>query len=492
MVELIRLWYQNRAGVPYVRPWGLAAPVLVLLVCLPLIRPLRMVPEKLRLDTTVQTLPVGIRPGDMSDSERTRLATIQAVAEHRTLAIDRTSFYPKQCLPAGSTQMRHYSRQPPVLAVLLAGPYWVMTRFGLTFDSHLALTAYLLTILGATLPVALAAALVYRMGRIFELHRPWRMLLAIATVFGSGMVSYATALNGHAPAAALVLAACSALLHGGITRQQKLAPAWLAATGILIGFAAVIDMAAAVFVLALMAVILAMRWPISQRLGGIGWYVLGTLPPIVLHCAITIPITGDVRPGFMHADPRTGHLSFRVAEQTAWGDDEAPGAVAVALGRMTSGLIGPRGLLTHFPVLIVGVMGLVMLLRRHWPAPLKVMALVSLGSAGAIMLTYSALNADWNQPMFAIRWFILFLPLLVFWSGVWLRSSHTPLAWGVAGLLLAFSIAATIIGATGPFTPARPGEYSVYAAARCVLKTTSAHPIQAGHAPPLLTRVGVD
>jgi hypothetical protein len=490
MVELIRQWYQNRAGVPYVRPWGLAAPILVLLVCLPLIRPLRMVPDNPKLDRTVQTLPVGIRTGDLSDNERTRLATIQAIAERRTLAIDQTSFYPRPAdVPASfAPAARHYSRQPPVLAVLLAGPYWVMTKVGLTFDNHLALTACLLTIIGATLPVALAAALVYRMGRIFELHRPWRTLLAIATVFGSGMVSYATALNAHAPAAALVLAACSALLHGGITRQQKFTPAWLTFTGGLIGFAAVIDMGAAVFVIALLAVILAMHWPISQRLAGIGWYVLGLLPPIVLHCALTIPITGDVRPGFLQADPQTGLLSFRAAEETAWGDDEAPGIAAIAISRLTFGLIGSHGLLTHFPVLLIGVLGMSMLLRRHWPAPLKVMAVVSLGGAGAIMLTYAVLNADWNQPMFAIRWFILFLPLLVFWSGVWLRNKHTPIAWGLAGLLLVFSMTTSILGATGPFTPARPGEYTVYAAARYLVKTASAQPIQARHMPPLLTK----
>ena len=43
MVAAIKRWYRNRVRNPYVRPWGLAAPILVLIVCLPLLRPLRRV-----------------------------------------------------------------------------------------------------------------------------------------------------------------------------------------------------------------------------------------------------------------------------------------------------------------------------------------------------------------------------------------------------------------------------------------------------------------
>jgi hypothetical protein len=54
-----------------VRPWALFGPVVVLVVALPLLRPLRH-PD----------------PGAMSDEEMSRLATVQAIAEHGTLAID--------------------------------------------------------------------------------------------------------------------------------------------------------------------------------------------------------------------------------------------------------------------------------------------------------------------------------------------------------------------------------------------------------------------
>ncbi len=48
------------------------------------------------------------------------------------------------------------------------------------------------------------------------------------------------------------------------------------------------------------------------------------------------------------------------------------------------------------------------------------------------------------------RWFVVFGPLVLFWSGAWLRKSHRPMSWVAAGVLLAFSVAVSLIGATGP------------------------------------------
>ena len=154
------------------RPWALSAPIVVLLICLPLLRPLRH-PDPLQI----------------SDDEQARLATIQAVVEQHTLQIQRTDFFQiKQAslfatrdvirVKHGDEPERWYSDQSPVMSVLLSGPYWVMHRWGVTFKRNPVLVEYLLTLFGVTLPIALAAGLLYRMGRIFELKRPARAGLA--------------------------------------------------------------------------------------------------------------------------------------------------------------------------------------------------------------------------------------------------------------------------------------------------------------------------
>src|SRR5580704_6665904 len=106
---------ESRTKKPYVRPWALATPILVLLFCLPMLRPLR-------------------NPRQASDDEQLRLATISALVEHcsdpgplaNRLAIDTTRFV----LPSHVYAADHkiYSDQPPMMAFLLSGPAWVLDR----------------------------------------------------------------------------------------------------------------------------------------------------------------------------------------------------------------------------------------------------------------------------------------------------------------------------------------------------------------------------
>ena len=154
------------------------------------------------------------------------------------------------------------------------------------------------------------------------------------------------------------------------------------------------------------------------------------------------------------------------------GDDPAarPPAWKVAafraVDRTLGALIGSKGLLTHFPVVIVGLAGLALILRRHWPASTKLMAGVTLAAGVAILAGSVVLRVDWGQAMFGPRWFVVFLPLTLFWSGAWLRRPHRATTWVVAALLLSFSIGVALVGATAPFVRAEPGQYTVAAAVR--------------------------
>src|SRR5215208_2617665 len=93
--ESFRRWLQG----PKIRPWGLLGPILVLLVRLPMLRPLR-------------------HPGEMSPDEAARLATVQTLVEHRQLSVKGLE------VPDAEVVIRAnqpYSDQPPVFAIMLAG-----------------------------------------------------------------------------------------------------------------------------------------------------------------------------------------------------------------------------------------------------------------------------------------------------------------------------------------------------------------------------------
>jgi hypothetical protein len=466
-----------------VRPWALCAPIVVLLIALPLLRPLRS-------------------PSDISQSELARLATIQALVEHDGQAINETPFFsalrayrepeelagpgrldPHNYAPRppgddvpGTIQVagKYYSDQPPVMAYLLSWTYWVMYHVGWSFQHNPAVVAYLITLLGVSLPVAGAAGLIYRMGRMFELWRPYRTGLALAVVLGSGLISYSTVLNPHAPAAALVLSACACLFHVTVAKRPARTGAWLTVCGLCASLAAVIDPSACFFLAMLGAVILAYRWKWSLRLGGLLLFLIGATPPLVLHAVLTVPITGDFRPGFLHAELGSTKPIATVSPAAAGTDEpddvtRTPAwrlAVYRVVDRTLTALVGTKGLLTHYPVVIIGLLGLGLVLRRHWPASTKVMAAVTLAAGGAVIAASVIGRVNWGQSMFGPRWFIVFLPLTLFWSGAWLRRPHRATTWALAAILLAFSIVVALIGATAPFIHTDPGQYTVAAAVK--------------------------
>jgi hypothetical protein len=167
------------------------------------------------------------------------------------------------------------------------------------------------------------------------------------------------------------------------------------------------------------------------------------------------------------------------------GDDEEPTTFWQAIGhsfaRGCSLFLGPHGIFSHFPILIMGLVGVSMVMHRHWPATTKVLAASTLMGAMAVIGVYAATRTDARETMFANRWFIAFLPLVLFWSGAWLRKVHSPAAWSIAATLLAFSLTVSILGATGPLPRAGFDRYTVAGAWHNLR-----HPPQAPAIPPAL------
>jgi hypothetical protein len=454
LTAYFRRWSSRK----HVRPWALSAPIAVLLICLPLLSPLRH--------------PVA---GEMSDEEMARWATVQALVEQQTFCIDGTMFgHTRQRVWVGDVS---YANQPPTQGLLLAGPYWVMVHaFHLRFADNRWLVEYLLTLFAVTVPVAAAAGMIYRMGRLFELSRPWRAGLALATVLGSGMISYATVLNPFAPAGALVLGAAAILVQVSRIRSPFRSGGYLASAGFFAALAAAIHPAATPFVFLFACVILAMRWRPSVRIGGVLMYGLGVIPPVLLHLSLSLPITGDWRLGWAPVTIHPIRLSHApVATQTVGIDpiDEDPGLLesptvwqmaGLYADRVVAAGFGQHGLLIHFPVLVFGVAGLSSVVRRNWPGATKGLALATIVGALVIGLRYIVVPVNWRYAMFGVRWYVVFLPLLLFWAGAWCRRSHHPATWVTAGALLAFSCAVALVGATDPMPRAGYDRYTAVAA----------------------------
>jgi len=222
----------------------------------------------------------------------------------------------------------------------------------------------------------------------------------------------------------------------------------------------------------------AFRWPKTARAAALAIYCLGAIAPLFLYASLNKSITGDLKPGFLHPEFRPA-LPPRTPTSTDYLllDDDDNSTVLHAITRpvirILSSLVGAHGLLSHFPILLLGILGVSMVMHRHWPYTTKILAATAVVGACSVLLAYALARTDWKDAMFANRWFLVFLPLILFWAGAWLRKSHRPSSWAMVSVLLLFSCVTALVGATDP--PPKDG-YDRYTAAVALMELVSPSP----------------
>lgn len=423
------------------RPWVLAGPLLILILAAPFVRPL-------------------FQPGVASDREIVALQSARAVLRNGTLAIDPRKAPPGETIRAGDLS---FAKDPPVYLLALAGVGWLIERGGITFEHNPHLLEYLLIFFAITFPTAIASALLYRTARVFELRRPMRLALALACVLATGWVSYAVVLLPHALAATMLAATVFGFVQVVLSERPKLAIGWLFISGFCCAAAATIEplalLALAILPLAVFALPLKRGWRFNAAIV----LLLGMAGPIALHASVTPQITGDLLPPRWH----TTNLAIAPTPQIAPALDEDLEPVdptfwyhlGRALNRTLTFTIGSHGLLSHFPILLIGIVGAGMVVHRHWPRTIKWLAGGGL-VIFVLLLTYkSIVRIDPIDLNFAAPRLVIVAPLLMIWAGAWLRRSHSGFVWTLAGIALGVSIIISIVGATAP---APPGGYARY------------------------------
>lgn len=433
---------------PLVRPWALFAPVLVLVLCVPLLRPLRQ-PDAAQL----------------GERERGSLAMVQSMVEGHTLRIDRTIFArtPAQFRgPDGGA----YANVPPMQAALAAPVYWAMRKWGLNFAGDQVMVRYLLVLLCVTLPLALSAGLVYRLGRLFELARPVRVGMALLVTLPTGMLVYAVSFAPHAQAAVLLLAAVTCISHVAVSRAPRKSIGWLVVAGAFAALAACLHQSALLLLVLLPVVVIWMRWSSRMRLGGVLLYALGALAILGVNSWLLFQMTQELHilppsqvapaaglSAATHLAVVRGEAATRPRPEMIDEDDGEQGVVerfwtptAAWIGRVLNGVLGEEGILSHYPAIALGVLGASLALRRHWAETTKAMAGVTL-LAAAILLAGNWIWSDvGTRDVYGPGWIAPVLPLVMLWCGAWLRPGHRGQSWILAGAACALSLAIVLAG----------------------------------------------
>lgn len=347
---------------------------------------------------------------------------------------------------------REYSNKPPLLALVGAGVYALLRAGGLSFQGTEAATVYLLNLLLAALPTAILAAGFYlALGRYRGLGRGWRLLLAVATVWGTLLATFSTVFNNHTVAAALLFGA----LVAGIAGRG-------ATAGSLTALAVCVDIVPGVlFVPAVVAAVyeaggwVALRRTAVALAGGAAVFVVANL------VTVGYPLPPKMVPGAVdHSSDFAGSVAG-VLLPDSW-------TYPVAC------LLGSHGFLSLSPVLLFGVAGLRMAARRGGtPVPRRT-ALLTAGAAAVMVLGHILLVGSFGGWSYGFRYLIPLVPALMLFAplalgfgdgergggegkgGWWGDKAGSPGPWR-AWLFVAataVSVAFALIGAYHPWPPA--------------------------------------
>jgi len=122
--------------------------------------------------------------------------------------------------------------------------------------------------------------------------------------------------------------------------------------------------------------------------------------------------------------------------------------VAAWIGRLLEAAIGARGLISHYPMLVIGVLGAIWVLHRNWTSSTKAMAGVTLLSCLLIIVMYTFV--DYRRMSYGTPWFVCASPMLMMWAGAWLKHTHRTQSWIMVASVFAISAAVGLVGMSDP------------------------------------------
>ncbi len=314
-----------------------------------------------------------------------------------------------------------YSSKPPVLSFIGAGVsrifQWLGAQIRFGPDSDGKPTFILTWLIVGSLSALTFYAVRRRTGT--KMAEPLASVATLLALGGTLFLSYSTTFNNHTIGAALVLLGCfrAGLMEG----DKNPEPRHVFFSGLMMGSALVIDVPAGGafgLMLGLYLLFYVRSWKHFILFG------LGSIPPILLHCALQYSIWGTVLPVQLMG----GLGGF---EGSYW--QNPVGADAWVISRWKYWLLtlfSMRGLFVLSPVLLFGVAGLVDRVKEGLTSGTDTECRKAFGALTAtfaiiIMIAYYSLEApdSFGGSCYGMRWYIGFIPVLS-WYAIDYFASH--------------------------------------------------------------------
>ena len=377
----------------------------------------------------------------LSANDRSRWLTIRSLVETGSFAIESLAVEPgwdtidAVVHPDASGRLHLYSSKPPLLSVLLAGPYWLANRLtSWTLGSHPFELGRGLLICYSLLPLAIG--LWASFGCIEQIGRSdgGRLWAASVVAAGTMLTTFAVALTNHLLAAVCVAVSLRALL--AIMQKGKRSWGYFVLSGSTAGLAAAFDLPALAWtagVLVMLAVCDAKRT------------LLAALPSVVLVAAAALGTNflahGTIWPPYAFRDSSSAGTPLPAAENLLVAEDEwnptnwydyrytlPDGRVLESYWRQPRGidrgepslavytlhvLIGHHGIFSLTPAWLLILPGLILLARRPGPGWQMLTFTIAVVSVTVICfyLTRQPLDRNYGGMTSGFRWAFWLTPL---------------------------------------------------------------------------------
>jgi hypothetical protein len=371
-------------------------------------------------------------------NDGSRLATVEAIVDQHTLAIDESIFvkpslgqadgaptpYPKNdpglmLLGTGDKLLidRHfYSDKSPVPAVAMAAMYQVWQwGTGLTARDAPDRFCYVMILLTSGLAYVVAVWSIFRIGSFLGLSLCWSLALTASFALATVALPYVRHVNNHIMLLGVTAALMLALLQlgaerraGRVSRSQLL---WL---GGLTGLGYTIDLGAGpVLLVCTLGVVIAQ----SRRFGSTLVFLLAALPWLALHHGVNFLVGGTFKPA--NAVPEyfqwPGCVFSSQTMTGTWNHHDLGHFLKYAAAL----LVGKNGFLGHNLALFLAVPAIVLLLRRR-TRELPEVLFTGL-FCGGTWLAYALTSTNYSGQCCSIRWFVPLLAPAYFVLGVLVR-----------------------------------------------------------------------
>lgn len=375
-------------------------------------------------------------------NDGSRLATVEAIVDYHTLAIDRSIFvWPDSgeadpysphwktvtgAPPSHGTQDKlfidghWYSDKSPLPALWLAGWYrCIQSATGLTARDRPRWFCYAMTLASSGLAYVVAVWSVYAFAARRGLAQPTRLLLAASFALATLALPYARFVNNHllllGVTAPLMLvldtvgrrAAAGALTTGASCRLMALA-------GTLTGLGYGIDLGVGPVLVLCTSLLVAYR---TRRLLPIACFALAALPWMVAQHALNYSVGGTWGPANAHAEYLAWPGSpFDIRNMTGGWAHRSIGHFLLYAAAL---LFGKHGFLNHNLPLLLAVVGGAALWRRR-PAELPELAYAA-ALSGGVWLLYAAASNNYSGSCCSVRWFVPLLSPAFYMLAILLR-----------------------------------------------------------------------